>query len=77
MQAIVSGETPFKVLKDTCAVGPTTNGYTLNYAVSKDGPWTAWSESTPADETLVVNGMTPFMYLKLAGNTDEAVEVIL
>ena len=44
MQAIVSGETPFKVLKDTCAVGPTTNGYTLNYAVSKDGPWTGQNQ---------------------------------
>lgn len=76
MQAKVSGETPFKVLKDTCAIAPTTNGYTLNYAVSKDGPWTAWPEEVPADETLIINGLTPFMWLSLEGNEDE-VEVIL
>ena len=77
MQAKVSGENPFKVLKDTCAIAPTTNGYTLNYAVSKDGPWTAWPEATPAGETLVCNGLTPFMWLMLSGNSDNDVEVIL
>ncbi len=77
MQAIVSGETPFKCNKSTFAVGPTSNGYTLNYAVSKDGPFTAYSDATPANECLVVNGVTPYMWFKLAGNTDEEVEVIL
>ena len=77
MQGIVSGETPFKVLKDTCAIAPTSAGYTLNYAVSKEGPWTAWPEETPSGETLVCNGMTPYMWLKLAGNMDGEVNVIL
>ena len=76
MQAIVSGETPFKVYKETCAIGPTSSGYTLNFAVSKEGPWTAWDEATPADECLVVNGLTPYMWLFLEGNSDD-VEVIL
>lgn len=77
MQAKVSGENPFKVLKNTCAIGPTSNGYTLNYATNPDGPWTAIEVETPADEAMVVNDMTPFMWLKLAGNEDVDVEVIL
>jgi len=75
MQAKVVGNTPFKVLKDTCAIAP-SNGYTLNYAVSKDGPWTAWPEDVPSNETLIINGLTPFMWLKLEGNEDE-LDVIL
>lgn len=77
MQAIVSGETPFKALKNTFCVGPTSSGYTLNYAVSKDGEFTAYSEATPANECLIVNGVTPFMWFKLAGNVDEETEIIL
>ena len=77
MQAIVSGETPFKAYKNTFAVGPTTSGYTLNYGVSKEGSWTAYTEATPADECLVVNGVTPYMWFFLEGNVDEATEIIL
>ena len=78
MQAIVSGETPFKCLKDTFAVGPVSGtGYTLNYAVSKFGPWSAYPESTGPNDTLVVNNVTPFMWFKLDGNTDTNVEIIL
>ena len=77
MQATVSGETPFKALKETFAVGPTSSGYTLNYGVSKEGPWTAYTDATPADECLIVNGVTPFMWFFLEGNADEATEIIL
>lgn len=77
MQAIVSGETPFKALKSTFAVGPTSSGYTLNYGTSKEGPWTAYSEATPADECLVVNGIVPYMWFMLDGNADEETEIIL
>ena len=77
MQAIVSGETPFKALKNTFCVGPTSSGYTLNYAVSKEGPWTAHSEATPESECLIVNGATPFMWFRLSGNVDEETEIIL
>jgi hypothetical protein len=77
MQAKVSGQNPFKVLKSTCAIGPTTSGYTLNYATNPEGPWTAIEEATPADEAMVVNDMTPYMWLKLDGNVDDDVELIL
>ena len=77
MQALVSGETPFKCLKNTVAIGPTSQGFVLNYAVSKDGPWTQYTESTPADECCIINGLTPYMWLKLENNVDEATEIIL
>lgn len=76
MQQKVSGETPFKVMKDTCAVAPTSAGYTLAYSADKIN-WTAYTEATPAGENLIVNGLTPYMWLKLSGNTDNNVLVIL
>lgn len=46
-------------------------GYTLNY--SADGVhYTAYSDATPAGETLIVNGVAKGMFFKLAGNTGEA-----
>lgn len=77
MQAIVSGENPFKCLKNTLAIGPTSSGYTLMFGVSQEGPWTAWDEATPAAECVVINGATPYMWFYLDGNADEEVEVIL
>ena len=77
MQTTVSGSTPFKVYKNTCAIGPTSQGFVLKYGVSKEGPWTAYDEATPADECLVINGLVPYMWLKLDGNVDEATEIIL
>lgn len=77
MQAIVNGEQPFKCYKNTFAVGPTSSGYTLNYGISKDGEFTAYSASTPAGECLVVNGAVPYMWFKLDGNVDEETEIIL
>lgn len=76
MQAIVSGEKPFKALKSSFAIGPTSNGYTLNFGVNPEGPWTAWDEASPADECVVVNGVTPYMWFFLEGNSED-VEVIL
>lgn len=77
MQGIVNGETPFKALKSSFAVGPTSAGYTLNYGTSKEGPWTAYDEATPADECLVVNGVVPYLWFMLEGNVDDGVEIIL
>lgn len=77
MIAKVNGSQPFKVLKNCAAIGPTTSGYVLCYATSKDGEYSAWDEATPANEVLVVNDVVPFMWLKLSGNTDTAVEIIL
>lgn len=76
MQVIVHGETPFKVLKDQVFIGPSASGYTLAYGASKDGTFTNYSDATPANENLVVNGVVQYSWLKLVGNTGN-VEVIL
>ena len=73
---IISGETPFKVLKDSAIIGPSTGGYTLAYSVSRDGEYTEYDQDTPANETLIINGLVPFSWLKLVGNTGE-VEAVL
>lgn len=68
MQIYVNGEQPFKAQKETFAVAGGA-AFTLNYSVDKVN-WTAYTEATPANETLIVNGVT-YMWFKLAGNTDE------
>lgn len=75
MQGTISGENAFKCIKSTFAIGPTTNGYNLNYSVDKVN-WTSWQDDTPANETLIVNGATPLMWFRLEGNTDENVQAI-
>ncbi len=74
MQKTISGETPFKAIKETFCVGKTTNGYTLCYGVDKNS-LTEYSEATPANEDLIVNGATPYMWFSLKGNTGN-VEII-
>lgn len=75
MQGKINGEQPFKCLKDTFAVAGTSAGFTLAYSVDKVN-WTEWEESTPANEELIVNGVTPYMWFKLVGNSDENVNAI-
>lgn len=67
---IISGETPFQVDAHSFSVSPSSEGYTLNY--SADGVnWTAYSDATPANEVLIVNGVSFNQYIKLAGNASE------
>ena len=66
----VSGETPVQILAHSFVVSQSESGYTLNY--SGDGiNWTAYSDSTPSSEDLIVNGIAWGTYIKLAGNTSE------
>lgn len=76
MQILINGEEPFKCLKNTFAVAATSAGYTLNYSADKE-VWTAYTQATPANETLIVNNVTPYMWFKLAGNTDAETRIIL
>lgn len=73
---IISGETPFKVLKEQAIIGPSEGGYTLAYSATRDGEYTEYTDPTPAGENLIINGLVPFSYLKLVGNTGE-VEAVL
>lgn len=67
MTKIITGENQFQVLAHSFSVSPSNEGYTLNY--SADGVnFTPWTEATPAEETLVVNGIGKNMWFKLAGN---------
>ena len=76
MTGKVSGETPLKVVKDQVMFGPSANGYTFAYGTSKEGPFTSYPEAVPAGESLIVNGIMQYSWVKLVGNTGE-VEVIL
>ena len=66
----VKGEQPFQILAHSFAVTPSSEGYTLNYSANGE-EYTAWEEVTPANETLVVNGVAKLMYFKLVGNQSD------
>lgn len=67
---IITGEEPFQVLAHSFSVSPSSEGYTLNYSANGTD-FTAWDEATPANETLVVNGIAKGMWFKLVGNNSE------
>lgn len=76
MTITVNGEQPFKALKTTFSVAATSGGYTLQYSVDKTN-WTSYPDAVPANETLIVNGVTPYVWFRLKNNADQAVEIIL
>ena len=67
MTTKVKGETPFKALKDTFMIGPSSDGYTLQYSADRD-TWTSWTEATPAGENVIVNGSPAYSWFRLKGN---------
>jgi hypothetical protein len=77
MKAKVSGETPFKALKDQFAIAPTESGYQI--AFSANGiDFTADADAiVPAGENLVYIGAMQYGYYKCVGLTDEDVDIIL
>ena len=50
----ISGEKPFSLVKTSFAIGPSAEGYTLNYSVDGQN-WTAYDEATPSGTTAIVN----------------------
>lgn len=76
MQKKINGEEPFKCIKDTFSVGATEGGYTLSYSVDKE-IWTDYPTPVPANENLIVNDATPFLWFKLTGNAQEGVDILL
>lgn len=69
MKISVVADKPFQTGIESFCISPSNDEYVLWY--SADGiKYTAWSESTPADEVLVVNGAPEGMYFKLVGNKD-------
>lgn len=66
----VNGENPFQVLAHSFSVSPSNESYTLQYSANGK-EYTDWEETTPANETLVVNGVAKLMYFKLKGNNSD------
>ena len=77
MQIRISGESKFTAKQSQFAVAPTTCGYQIAY--SADGETFTLDEDAvvPAGENLVYLGAMKYGWYKLAGNTDEDVNVIL
>ena len=71
---IAKNEEPFQVPNHTFAIGPSSSGYTLNYSVDGEN-YTAYGEATDADTNKVVINAAIGLYFKLAGNSDEAVDI--
>lgn len=68
----ILGEEAFQVNAHSFSVSPSSEGYTLNY--SADGVnFTAYDKATPADETLICNGVGKGMFFKLVGNASELI----
>lgn len=80
MQIRVNGENPFKVMKDTFTVSKTTGGYTLQWCTfnsQSDDDWQSYDKVVPANESVIVNGATPYTFFRLFGNADQDVLIIL
>ena len=76
MQIKISGEKPFKALKDQFSVGPSSSGYQLAFSVNRED-WTLDENAiVPAGENLVYLGSGVYLYYKLVGNTGD-VDIIL
>ncbi len=77
MQIVVSGETPFKALKNQFAVGPSESGYQVAFSVTRDGDYTLDPDAiVPADESLVYLGSMTYVYYMLSGNTSEVTVIV-
>lgn len=70
MKKIINGEQPFQVAAHSFSVY-SDDAYTLNYSADGEN-YTAWGDSTPAGEVLIVNGVAKGMYFYLEGNTSTA-----
>ena len=70
----VNNENVFQVLAHSFSVTPSRQSFTLSYSANGLN-FTDYDEPTPANETLIVNGVAKGMYFKLKGNRSE-VEVI-
>lgn len=65
---IIVGEEPFQCQAHSFSVSPSASGYTLAYS-NNGSDYTNYSESTPANENLLVNGVPNNVFWKLVGNT--------
>ena len=67
---LVKKENPFSCVKNAFAIGPSAEGYTLNYSLDGE-TWTAYEEETPSGVTAIVNFGIPNLKYKLVGNNSD------
>lgn len=70
----IQGEQAFQVNAHSFSCSPSAEGYTLNYSTDGEN-YTAYTASTPSNETLIVNGVAKSMYFKLVGNNSQVTVV--
>ena len=63
----ITDEQVFSVPANAVTISGSQTGNTLAYS-GGDGIFTEWKESTPANETLIVNGFARGTIFKLVGN---------
>ena len=74
MRILLSKEEAKQIGAHSFSVAPTSAGFTIAY--SADGiNFTNYSEATPANEVLLVNGAPKNVFWKLVGNVDDNVVV--
>lgn len=74
MRILINKEEAKQIGAHSFSVAPTTGGFTIAY--SADGiSFTNYSEATPANEVLLVNGCPKNAWWKLVGNVDDNVVV--
>lgn len=73
----VSGDTPFKAVKNQFACAASESGFQVAYSVDKEN-WTLDPDAiVPANETLIYLGSMQYAWYRLSGNTNEALMVIV
>lgn len=72
MEMLIQGDKVFSVPASEFAISPSKQAYTLEYSANGED-FTAWKESTPTGENLVVTGAVKTMYYRLNGNADNLV----
>lgn len=74
MKLSIQGEKPFSILANTFAIY-SPSAFTLEFSV--DGAhWSAWSEETPAESNIMVNGVAEEIYFRLAGVPESNIAII-
>lgn len=63
----IKDDHPFSIVGESFAVSDSATGYELQYSVNGEN-WTTYEEPIPANETLIVNGLSKELFYKLKGN---------
>lgn len=71
MTKTINNEDVFQIMAHSMTIGYSDSGYTLMYGCGND--FTAYTDSTPANEVCIVNGFAKGTYFYLSGNTGSVI----